>query len=190
VAVAPRDLLEEGGRNFKRAAELLAKFQPVDRPPGQLGLDAVYPWPHGEIWFSTEVGFLDGRLGPVGDGDRLSDTGRVVARNRELVAPFRPIEEVGDLGLDALQVAHPTASRSFRGCGVLVGGAECVLFRADIGGLCVLANLGSFGPGARVRVSGTVNPNCATICQQAEVCGEGNTIEKCARSVRRHIRSP
>jgi hypothetical protein len=102
-AVASGDLLEEGGRIFERAAELLAKFWPVDRPPGQLGLDAVYPWPHGEIWFSIEVGFLDGRLGPVGDGDRLSDTGRLVARNRELIAPFRPIEDAGDRGLQALQ---------------------------------------------------------------------------------------
>jgi hypothetical protein len=65
-----------------------------------------------------------------------------------------------------------------------------VLFRPDSGGLYVLANLGSFGPGARVRVSGTVNPNCATICQQGEGCIEDNTIEKCPRSVRRHIRSP
>jgi len=102
------DLLCEDGRIFKRIGELMANFQPIEPRPIRFGLDAVYVWPHGEVWFSTEVGFADGRLGYIGHGDLLSDTGRVVVRNPELLSPFGPIEDLDDFGLDGLHIFWPS----------------------------------------------------------------------------------
>ena len=107
------DLLCEGGRIFKRIGELLANFQPIEPRPLRFGLDAVYVWPNGEVWFSTEISFVDKRLGYVGHGDLLSDTGRVVAGNLELVGPFRPIEDLDDFGLDSLHVLWPCPAVDF-----------------------------------------------------------------------------
>ena len=61
------------------------------------GLDAAYIRPRGEIWFSTEVDFTDQRFGHIGHGDLLSDTGRVVVRNLELVRRFTPVQDVASL---------------------------------------------------------------------------------------------
>lgn len=67
----------------------------------------------------------------------------------------------------------------FDDCGVLVNGAECVLFQSDNGGLFVVQNLGGFAVGDRVRVQGCLNPVCVTICQQGNGCIEDNSIEAC-----------
>lgn len=67
----------------------------------------------------------------------------------------------------------------FDGCGVLVQGVECVLFKADIGGLYVLDNMGNFNVGDYVRVRGLMNPYCITICMQGNGCIEQNTISVC-----------
>lgn len=67
----------------------------------------------------------------------------------------------------------------FDRCGVLVQGVECVLFQADSGGLYVVQNLGGHVVGDRVRVQGSLNPQCVTICQQGNGCIEHNTIEPC-----------
>ena len=72
-----------------------------------------------------------------------------------------------------------TISLCFDDCGVLVQGVECVLFQSDGGGLYVLQNTGGFSVGDRVRVTGGLNPICATICQQGDGCIEDNTIELC-----------
>ncbi len=69
----------------------------------------------------------------------------------------------------------------FDGCGVLVQGVECVLFKPDAGGLYVLDNLEHFQVGDNVRVSGLMNPDCVTICMQGNGCIEKNTISECLR---------
>lgn len=104
VSISDGDLLCENGRIFKTIGQLLAKFQPIEPRPIQFGLDAAYVWPSGEVWFSIEADFVDSKWGRIGHGDILSDTGRVVARNSELLAPFGPIEDLADFGLDGLEV--------------------------------------------------------------------------------------
>lgn len=102
VTVRHGDLLSVRGRIVRTNAALLANFHPMPSPaPMDYGLDAVILRPQGEIWFSTEVGFHDEILGPLTDGDLLSTRGYVVARNRELVAAFGPVEDVDNFGLDA-----------------------------------------------------------------------------------------
>jgi hypothetical protein len=113
VSISDGDLLCEDGRIFKTIGQLLAKFQPIEPRPIQFGLDAACVWPSGEVWFSTEVDFVDRQWGRIGHGDILSDTGRVVARNSELLEPFGPIEDLADFGLDGLQVFGPYSGADF-----------------------------------------------------------------------------
>jgi len=82
---------------------LLDRFQPTNAT-NDYGLDAVYVWPSGEIWFSTEDGFQDKTLGPISGGDLLSDQGYIVFRNSELLNAFAPTNAPPDIGLDALYV--------------------------------------------------------------------------------------
>jgi hypothetical protein len=68
------------------------------------GLDALYVWPNGEIWFSLEQGFDDLQLGQILAGDLLSDQGYIVFHNLELTSAFAPVEDPADFGLDALYI--------------------------------------------------------------------------------------
>jgi len=99
------DVLSDQGRIVKYHFELLANFHP---PPSLVdqdyGLDALYVWPSGEIWFSTEQGFQDLQLGPILAGDLLSDQGYIVFHNLELTSAFAPLEDLADFGLDALYI--------------------------------------------------------------------------------------
>ncbi len=67
----------------------------------------------------------------------------------------------------------------FDDCGLLVQGVECVLFQPRSGGLYLLNNLDNFQVGDHVRVSGILNPYCASICMQGNGCIENNTISAC-----------
>ena len=107
VVIDDGDLLTEDGTVFRTNGQLMARFEPIDPVPLHLGLDGAYVWPNGEVWFSTEASFTDRRLGPVREGDLLSDTGRIVWRNLELLERFGPLEDLADFGLDAVQVAWP-----------------------------------------------------------------------------------
>lgn len=107
ISISDGDLLAEDGRIFRTSAQLLAKFQPVEPRPISFGLDAAFVWPSGEVWFSVKADFVDSRWGRIGHGDLLSDTGRVVARNLEMLGPFSPLEDLADFGLDALHVCWP-----------------------------------------------------------------------------------
>ena len=99
------DLLcaEHGGVVFTNA-ELLASFQIIGPVPPDLGLDAVYMWSSGHIWFSVEDGFEDQRYGWIDEGDLLSTEGWVVYRNLDLLRRFNPIAGPAILGLDAVHV--------------------------------------------------------------------------------------
>lgn len=101
--IGPGDLLSDAGRVVRSHTELLARFAPPD-PERDYGLDAFFVWPSGEIWFSVEEGFQDAVLGHVMDGDLISDQGYVVARNLDLVAPFQPLEDLANFGLQGLWV--------------------------------------------------------------------------------------
>ncbi|HYV31833.1 MAG TPA: hypothetical protein VEO53_12115, partial [Candidatus Binatia bacterium] len=87
---------------------LLARFDPAD-PKKDYGLDAVWVWPSGEIWFSTEDGFYGQHFDYYGPGDLLSDQGYVVYTNLELLGAFAPTEDLGDFGLDALFIVSDAA---------------------------------------------------------------------------------
>jgi hypothetical protein len=96
------DLLSNRGVIVARNAQLLGRFHPATVK--DFGLDALYVWPNGEVWFSTEEGFQDNALGPIGAGDLLSDQGLIVFRNLELMSAFAPLEDVASFGLDALYI--------------------------------------------------------------------------------------
>jgi len=109
------DLLSSRGVIVKTNLELVASFHPAD-PKKDYGLDAIYVWPSGEIWFSTETGFSGQHFEPYLPGDLLSDQGYVVYRNLDLLSAFEPLEDLYDFGLDALFVvtdatASPPAPR-------------------------------------------------------------------------------
>jgi hypothetical protein len=97
------DLLSSRGHVVKPNEQLIARFQPAS-PKNDYGLQALYVWPSGEIWFATETGFTGSHFEPYAAGDLLSDQGYVVYRNLELVSPFAPTEKLADFGLDALFV--------------------------------------------------------------------------------------
>jgi hypothetical protein len=96
------DLLSSDGSMVASNSQLLARFHPATT--GDVGLDAVFVWPNGEIWFSTEESFQDRDLGTIGAGDLISDQGIIVYRNLELMSRFAPVEDLADFGLDALFV--------------------------------------------------------------------------------------
>ena len=102
VTLQRGDLLSSRGVIVARNARLLGSFHPTTSK--DFGLDALYVWPSGEVWFSTEEGFQDQELGPVGAGDLLSDQGLIVFRNLELMSAFAPIEDVSSFGLDAFYI--------------------------------------------------------------------------------------
>jgi len=60
-------------------------------------------------------------------------------------------------------------------CGVLVQGESCVLFEGG-GGRYVVPDTGHFRVGDAVRVVGTLDPNCVTICKDADGCIRGGTL--------------
>jgi hypothetical protein len=103
VKLTSGDLLSDKGQLVKSNKELLAAFQPAGER-ADYGLDALYLWPSGEIWFSTETGFRDASGRVILAGDLLSTQGRVIYGNLDLVSAFQPLEDLADFGLDAVFV--------------------------------------------------------------------------------------
>jgi len=97
------DVLSSNGTVLRTHQQMLAQFHPSNGAK-DYGLDALYVWPSGEIWFSTEMAFDDSALGPILPGDLLSDQGYVVFRNADLVGAFAPAQNQSDYGLDAIYV--------------------------------------------------------------------------------------
>lgn len=103
VAVGAGDLLSTDGRLLRRNAELLKAFHVTQRAR-DYGLDSVHLWPSGEIWFSTSESVpLEGG-GLLSDGDLLSDRGRVIFRNLELLERFGPLEDAANFGLRSVEI--------------------------------------------------------------------------------------
>ena len=102
------DLLSANGAIVRTHQQLLARFHPANAT-NDYGLDALYIWPSGEIWFSTEDGFDDAVLGSISSGDLLSDEGYIVFDNLELLNAFAPANAPSDIGLDALYVVTDAA---------------------------------------------------------------------------------
>jgi hypothetical protein len=97
------DLLSDNGTLVRSNAQLLAQFHPAD-PTNDYGLNSIYVWPSGEIWFSTSQGFIDVISNYFDPGDLLSDQGYLVYSNSELFAAFAPSNAPSSLGLDALYI--------------------------------------------------------------------------------------
>ena len=99
----PGDLLSDQGLLVRSNAQLLAAFNPVDST-NDYGLNSIYVWPSGEIWFSTAKAFLTVTSNSYSPGDLLSDQGYLVYSNAELLAAFAPTNAPTTLGLDALYI--------------------------------------------------------------------------------------
>ena len=104
IFLKPGDMLSSSGSVVRSNSQLLSKFHPPKPLTTDYGLDALYVWPSGEIWFSLEQGFQDDGLGPILEGDLLSDQGYIVFRNLELLNVFAPVEDPPSFGFDALYV--------------------------------------------------------------------------------------
>jgi hypothetical protein len=114
------DLLSERGYIFRTNTELLSKFNLCPSFASiDVGLDAVYVWPHGEVWFSTKTSFCDELYEIIGHGDLLSSYGKVILRNRDLVKRFEPMEDLDDFGLDALEILWPNLKADLNEDGVV-----------------------------------------------------------------------
>ncbi len=101
------DILHEDGWVFRSNQSLMGAFSPfcLGPCPADYGLDAFYIFETGEVWFSTEEGFIDTNLGPIDDGAVLSSEGYVVAGNLDLLfGACQPLEDLSNFGLDALDV--------------------------------------------------------------------------------------
>ncbi len=80
----------------------------------------------------------------------------------------------------AASVAAPASAQlsdepDFDACGVLVQGAECVLFTGG-GGSYILSEYGGYKVGDLVRVVGTLDEACITICQEGDGCIRGAEV--------------
>lgn len=65
--------------------------------------------------------------------------------------------------------------REIDACGVLVQAGNCVLFDGA-GGRWFLSDYGGFRAGDLVRVVGTADPTCITICAEADGCVRGAVV--------------
>lgn len=100
------DLLSRDGSIVATNQDLLASFAP--NTTKDMGLDAVSvvnPGAGQEIWFSTRKSFYSNALGQeIGAGDLLSNDGRLIATNADLLAAFAPRNPNINYGLDAVHV--------------------------------------------------------------------------------------
>lgn len=70
--------------------------------------------------------------------------------------------------------ARGQSSDDFDKCGFLVQGQNCVVFES--GGSYILSDYGRFVVGDFVRVTGTLDEDCVTICDDVDGCIRGATI--------------
>ncbi|MBN2533668.1 MAG: hypothetical protein JXB88_12290 [Spirochaetales bacterium] len=105
VYISPGDLLATDGTIYRTNKELFLNFNPVSVSTDRsIDIDAVHILSNGEVWFSTATSFKDSNLGYIGHGDLLSENGRRIMRNRDILALFAPLEDLDDFGLDSISV--------------------------------------------------------------------------------------
>jgi hypothetical protein len=109
VTVGRGDVLSNKGYVVKTNQELLKAFPPsplMSPILADYGLDALLRLPTGETWFSLETNYWGGGIA---EGDLLSDTGKVVWTNAQLLAAFfGGVDKVsGNMGLDAVAMPLP-----------------------------------------------------------------------------------
>jgi hypothetical protein len=95
------DLLSASGRIVKKHNELVGRLG-IMPGVGDYGLDALDIGPGGEIFFSLNRDVFSETLGQIHHGDLLSNLGRIVQQNAELLAAFDPDAAGVDAGLDVV----------------------------------------------------------------------------------------
>jgi hypothetical protein len=105
--ISAGDLVSSVGRVVKRNHDL-TQFLGIMPPVPDLGLKAMDILPGGEIGFSIETAqFSETLRTQLLPGDVLSNQGRILRRNKELIAAFVPKPPLpDDVGLEALQVMN------------------------------------------------------------------------------------
>ncbi len=73
----------------------------------------------------------------------------------------------------------PASAQSVDDCGELIAGVECTLLRLDDGRVFIPSSTDGFDVGDRVRVTGTVESDCVSICQQGDGCLDVDSISVC-----------
>jgi hypothetical protein len=101
------DILSDQGRVSMTHQQLYANFH-LPNTNYDYGVDALYIFPSGEVWFSPEESFTNAELGIVQAGDLLSSLGYRVFSNQDLVSRFMPTNPAADYGLDALFIVTDT----------------------------------------------------------------------------------
>jgi len=96
------DLLSTRGDIIKRNQQLLSAFRPGTT--NDAGLDAFRILPSGEILFSIQSNLVTAVGTKLSRGDILSDQGRILMANQQLMANFHPTVTNYDFGLDALHI--------------------------------------------------------------------------------------
>ena len=97
------DLVSDAGQIVKRNQDLTARLAIMPPVPDE-GLDGVQDLPGGEILFSTRRDDFSESQGPLSHGDLLSDQGKVVKTQHELLQLFHPGQSSHDYGLGAFHV--------------------------------------------------------------------------------------
>ncbi|MEM7261485.1 MAG: DUF5818 domain-containing protein [Planctomycetota bacterium] len=99
---------------------------------------------------------------------------------RPRIVTHRTLPALLPLGLISLLgfITPASAQPDFDQCGVLMQGFECMVFLPDDGGSYQLDNLGGYGDGDYVRVTGTLDAGCVTFCLLP--CIVDNTTTECS----------
>ncbi len=99
------DLLSRNGYVVATNQDLVAKFAPNGENFGLDAVNVINPGENREIVFSTRKDFYSNALGKtVGAGDLLSDSGKIIATNTDLLADFSPRDAGKSYGLDAAYI--------------------------------------------------------------------------------------
>ena len=103
-SVSPGDLISTTGCVVKKNSQLTSRLG-IMPPAPNLGLKDMDILRGGEVAFSIEQSIFSETLGTLHPGDLLSDRGRVLRTNAQLIAAFLPAKPVpSDVGLAAVQV--------------------------------------------------------------------------------------
>lgn len=100
--ITSAEILSMTGRTVKKPAEL-SRLLALEDPFADLATDALDIGMEGEVFFSLGQPLASATLGEIGEGDLVTDRGRVVLHNQQLLALLEPEPADVDAGLDAVQ---------------------------------------------------------------------------------------